>query len=309
MPAKILAFGELLWDMLPSGKQIGGAPGNFAYHCRALGAEAALLSRVGDDPLGHELVTAFRQRQVPTGLLQIDPAAPTGTVDVMLVNGQPSYRIVESVAWDRITLEPDALDAVRSSDALCFGSLACRTANNRQTLYALLDALRSEAKAVLDLNLRAPFYSPELIAELLPRADVLKINDEELLVLAKMLGVSVDSSPLFAGRGVLARDKQRFVQWLLDRYDPELLVLTCGNSGSFLFARDGRASFVPAMANEVISAVGAGDSFTACCLVCYLAGAPLEEINTKAARLAAYVCSCLGGMPEIPPELVAELTR
>ena len=303
MPAKILAFGELLWDMLPSGKQIGGAPGNFAYHCRALGAESALITRVGDDPLGRELIDAFRDRQVPTDFIQIDPQAPTGTVDVTLVDGQPSYRIVESVAWDRIAPEQAALSLAAGADALCFGSLACRTKENRETLFKLLDALKPAAKVVLDLNLRAPFYSAELIAELLPRAGWLKLNDEELLVLAEMLVSPIEPGPLFAADGVLEGNKLRFVRELLDRYDLELLILTGGSQGSFLFARDGRDSFSPALSTRPVSAVGAGDSFTACCVVGYLAGLSLEEINARASRVAAYVCSRPGGMPELPEEL------
>lgn len=300
---KILVFGEVLWDLLPSGKQIGGAPGNFAFHARTLGADARMVSRVGDDELGREVFSVFRKRAVPTEFIGVDSERPTGRVEVTLRDGQPSYRIVEDVAWDRIEPNAAALEFVRSADAVCFGSLACRSESNRAHLRELLAAAPKKALVIFDLNLRKPFYSAERIAEFFPLCDAFKLNDEELIEFSEMVGQPLAPKPFFSEeegekRTTLAADKGAFIKRLFAESKMSYLILTCGSKGSFLFARDGEVSFSPAVPTTVVNTVGAGDAFTAVCATGILTGRSLAETGTVANRYAAFVCSQSGGMPD-----------
>lgn len=301
---KILAFGEVLWDLLPSGKQIGGAPGNFAYHARVLGNDAFIVSSVGDDTLGEEVFSTFQPRGVPTDFLRIDPDRPTGTVEVELTaDGQPSYRIVENVAWDKIVPNRAVLDFAQCADAVCFGSLACRSAENRAALDEILALVPKEALVVFDLNLRKPFYSAELVERLLSSCNVFKLNDDELAVLAELRGVKFAEKTFFDPDGqTLAPEKRRFVERFMREFHLEFCILTCGSRGSFLFDHAGNESFAPATPVEVVSTVGAGDAFTAICVSGFLAGKPLDAINKRASRYAAFVCTGPGGMPKVPDE-------
>lgn len=300
---KILAFGEVLWDLLPSGKQIGGAPGNFAFHARRCGADARIVSRVGSDRLGDEVFDVFRNSGVPTDFLGVDPERPTGTVEVALTSGgQPSYTIVEDVAWDRIRPDSAALRFARTADALCFGSLACRSAENLLALKELLAVAPKSAAVIFDLNLRKPFYTKEVIAPLLARCDVFKLNDDELLELAAMFGGPLAPGPFFAPDAAsLAPDKRAYVERLIADFGLRTLILTCGSKGSFLFAADGRSSFCETTAVQVVSTVGAGDAFTAVCAAGLLLEKPLDLINAAASRYAASVCTAPGGMPDVEP--------
>jgi fructokinase len=289
MSCKILAVGEVLWDLLPTDKQLGGAPANFTFHCRGLGALARLVTRIGDDDLGRQVLERFRLLGLPTETVQIDPAWPTGTVAVTLADdGQPRFTIHEHVAWDRIAADETALAEARSADAVCFGSLAQRNEPSRRAIRALVSAARPGALRVFDVNLRPPFVDRDVIADSLELADVLKLNDQELPELAAMFG--------------LPPGVREAIEELASRFGLSVVALTRGAGGSLLKA-DGRWSDHPGKPAEVCDTIGAGDAFTAALTVGLLAGRPLEEINRHANEVAAFVCSRPGGTPALPEAL------
>ena len=278
----IVAIGEVLWDMLPAGRQVGGAPGNFAFHAQALGARARIISRVGNDLLGRELLEFYRRHDLSTDFITIDPSAPTGTVGVEIIDGQPCYTIFENVAWDRIEPETSALELLHSADALCFGSLLCRTESARNALLAMIAASPEKSLRVLDINLRPPFYSKQQLLPLLEAANVFKLNDDELKILSAMFACPETT-------------EERQVRWFLERYDFQLIALTRGAHGSLLMSSDATAS-VPGQKVHVVDTVGAGDAFTAQIVIGFLAGLPLEEIIRRADELAAFVCTRPGAL-------------
>lgn len=283
----ILSFGEILWDILPSGKKLGGAPANFAYHCSQLGADVRLLSRVGKDKLGDEILDYCGKIILSTELIGRDDTAPTGTVDIKLgPDGQAKYRINEPVAWDRLEFNEAAFRRASEADAIAFGSLAARSPQNRQTLQSLFHAAPPNVLRVLDLNLRDPFCERNIIEFVLGLANVLKLNDEELDRVAAMLEIA-------------AKTTEDRLSCLLEQFGFRLIILTCGAHGSWL-ADKSQQVFEPGIAVEVVDTVGAGDAFTAATVVGYLNGDPLPEIARQATRLAAYVCTQNGGMPPIP---------
>jgi fructokinase len=289
MPFRIIAIGELLWDLLPAGRQLGGAPANFVQHARSLGADAALVSRVGDDDLGREAVARLRDRGVATGLIQDDPDAPTGTVGVELgPDRQPRFTIHEHVAWDRLAVEDTALAAVGKADALCFGSLAQRTAAGAHAVQQLLAAARPGALRLFDVNFRPPFVRQEVVGSSLGLADVLKLNDQELPVLAAMLDLTGSEEEQLAA--------------LVSRFSLRLVALTRGVKGSVLVGEGGRSE-QPAVDVEVADTVGAGDAFTAALALGLLHGWSLDQTNRLAAEVAAFVCTRSGGAPELPAAL------
>jgi fructokinase len=288
---KVIGLGEVLWDLLPAGRQLGGAPANFAYHAGALGAEARIISRVGDDANGREIIEQLGRLGIPTDCVELDPSRPTGTVGVELAaDGQPKYRIHENVAWDAIAAEPASRTAVSAADAICFGTLAQRSEVSRRSIRALVELTPPAALRVLDINLRQHYFSAQLIEESLALANVLKVNDAELPQLAEMLGLDGDA------RAQLTR--------LAERFNLRLVACTRGGHGSLLLAA-GRWSEHPGAATRVVDTIGAGDSFTAAMTLGFLAGWDLDRINEHANRLAAYVCSCAGGTPPLPEHLRA----
>jgi len=286
MSYPILAVGEVLWDLLPGGKKLGGAPANFAYHGRSLGADGSLVTRVGDDDLGREVVNRLKTLELPTDAVQVDPDRPTGTVAVELAgDGQPCFTIREQVAWDRIEPITADLDRAARADAICFGSLAQRAEPSRGTIRALVAATGPGALRVFDVNLRPPFVDRGVIAESLGLANVLKLNEHELPELAAMFDMPSDPREAMAG--------------LADRFGLKLVALTRGPLGSLLLA-DGRWSEHPGQAIAVVDTIGAGDAFTAAMVVGTLAGRPLDAINDHANAVAAFVCSQPGGTPALP---------
>jgi len=291
MKHKIVAMGEVLWDLLPSGPELGGAPTNFAAHCRSLGAEVWMVTRVGDDALGLAVLDRFRGLNLPTETVQVDPSRPTGTVEVAFdPAGQPRYSILEGVAWDAIEADLRAMTHAREADAVCFGSLAQRSEGSRRSIRALVDAAKPGAFRVFDVNLRAPFVDRDVIAESLGLANILKLNDEELPELATMFGLSAtEVRPAILG---LARG-----------FGLSMVALTRGASGSLLMA-DGVWSDHPGCPSGVMAdPIGAGDAFTAALVVGLLAGRPLQEINRHANNVAAFVCTRSGGTPTLPDSL------
>jgi fructokinase len=286
MSFNVIGIGEILWDLLPSGKQLGGAPANFAFHARGLGARSRVISRVGRDALGAEILRRLQALGLPVEDIQVDPSAPTGTAGVELsADGQPRFIIHENVAWDRLALEKNALAAVAAADAVAFGTLGQRCEPARRTIQALLAAVRPGALRILDLNLRQNYYSRELIETSLRLASVVKCNDAELPVLAGMLGLRGSARQQMEG---LAR-----------RHGRRSVCLTRGAHGSLLYS-EGQWAEDPGRPVVVQDTVGAGDAFTAALALGVLAGRPLEAVNRRANEVARYVCSCEGATPPLP---------
>ena len=280
MKKVIVGIGEILWDMLPAGKALGGAPANFAYHALRLGEEGWVVSAIGDDPLGAEIMEIVAEKRLNHLIAVTDQ--PTGTVRVSLdAKGVPSYNITEDVAWDNIPFTPEMEALAVRADAVCFGSLVQRMAS-RDSVLRFLRATRPEALRVFDINLRQHYYSREVIDESLKLADILKINDEEIRIVADMFGLGDDDTA--ACRALIAR------------YGLQLVILTKGADGSEVITED--ESF-PQKAGKVkvVDTVGAGDSFTAAFVVAYLRGLSLSDAQRLANETAAYVCSCKGAMP------------
>jgi fructokinase len=285
----IVGIGEVLWDMLPSGRQLGGAPANFTYHAGALGAETRLISRVGRDDLGRETLERLAELGVPTECVENDDQLPTSTVGVNVsADGQPHYQIHENVAWDAINGEAAARRAVAAADAVCFGSLAQRSDISRAAIRSLVASAPAKALRIFDINLRQHYYSPSIIEESLKLASVLKVNDAELPRLAEMFD--------------LAGDARLQIQQLAQRYSLRAVACTRGASGSLIFA-EGRWSDHAGIATTVVDTIGAGDSFTAAMTLGLLAGWELDRINDHANHIAAFVCSRAGAMPMLPDEL------
>ena len=289
MPS-VIGLGELLWDLQPHGRQLGGAPGNFAYHCHAQGLDAAPASAVGDDQLGQDLLAELREHGVKTDLVAVLDRWPTGTVDVQLADGKPTYTIHEDVAWDHIPATDGLLEAAASARCVCYGSLAQRHEDSRDTVRDVLDATSADCLRVFDVNLRQHFYDRRTIDGGLRRATLFKLSDEEVSEVARLLDLPTDPDP--------------FADGLFDRYlTLDLLVLTKGGEGSTVLRRDGETSEQGQVEAEVVSTVGAGDSFTAGLVAGLLKGRGLPRAHAFAARLAAHVVSQPGAMPPIPSEL------
>ena len=289
MNYKILGIGELLWDLLPDGRQMGGAPANFAYHARALGADARIVSRVGDDDLGRELIARLESLDVPTYCVSVDPTHPTGTVTVEVASdGQPRYTIHEGVAWDHLAPDPPLVMTLCGAEAVCFGTLAQRTEPSRTTIRELVGHAPKSAIRVCDINLRQDFYSPETLDASLQLANVAKLNDTELPLAGRLLGI--DGTP------------REQIAALQHRYDLRLVAWTRGSQGSLLF--DGTHwQDHPGLRTDVKDTVGAGDSFTAAITLGLLAGWEIEKLSNLANEVAAYVCTCAGATPPMPENL------
>jgi fructokinase len=286
MSFNVVGVGEILWDILPSGKQMGGAPANFAYHARGLGARSRVISRVGKDDLGAELLQRLQALGLPTADIQIDPSAPTGTVSVELsADGQPRFTIHEDVAWDRLALEKAALVAVAEADAVAFGTLGQRREPARSTIQALLAAVRPGAWRILDLNLRQHYFSREIITTSLRLSNIVKFNDSELPVLAELLGL----------RGSVREQMEQLAR----QHSQRLVCLTRGSNGSLLYS-EGQWADDPGEPVVVKDTVGAGDAFTATLALGVLAGKPLDSINRRANQVARYVCTREGATPPLP---------
>lgn len=321
---RIVAFGELLWDMLPSGKKLGGAPVNFSYHAQTLGADVRPLTRIGCDNLGAEIVDRLDALEIPQEALQISQTTPTGTVDVKLdTKGCPTYRIVENVAWDEIRVDENDLAQIvqflsepNVGSAFYFGSLALRTNNNKNAVARILNALPSHILRVCDLNLRSPFYDRPTIEFTLGSADVFKLNDAEAVELDKMFSdktpklldslADTEGALTTAIRTDFERVKVVLVQWAqnwLKTFNLQTIILTCASEGAFLFNSNG-CFYAPSIKVDVKDSVGAGDSFAAVCVVGLLDSQNEQTIVEAAAKRAAFVCSREGGTPEVPQNLV-----
>lgn len=278
----VIGIGEFLWDVLPGGRKAGGAPVNFAYHASQNGAEGWAVSAVGDDDAGRELLAVTASHGIRTLVPTVD--RPTGTVDVALCDGQPSYTIHEQVAWDYIPLTEEMLSLARRAGAICYGTLAQRGEVSHRTTCAMVEAVPAGAYRIYDINLRQHFYSRELIDRSLRMANVLKINDEELVRLQGMFA--------------LPEDADAACRELAERYALGMVVLTGGDRFSSIYTGGG-VSTLPTPRVEVADTVGAGDAFTGSLIGALLAGRTIAEAHRAAVETAAYVCTCAGAWP--PP--------
>lgn len=286
----VVGMGEALWDVLPDGKKIGGAPANFAYHVSQFGMPSCVVSAVGHDLLGKEIVENFTSKGLNQLIETVD--YPTGTVQVELdATGVPMYEIKENVAWDNIPYTSALQNLARNTKAVCFGSLAQRNVVSRETIARFLDAMPKddERLIVFDVNLRQGFYTKDILCNSMKRCNILKINDEELVTVSRMFGYP----------GIDLQDKC----WiLLGKYNLKMLILTCGINGSYVFT-PGNVSFQPTPKVEVADTVGAGDSFTAAFISNILKGKSVAEAHNLAVLTSAFVCTRNGAMPILPEEL------
>lgn len=287
----VVGMGEALWDVLPEGKKIGGAPANFAYHVSQFGLDSCAVSAIGDDSLGAELLENFAQKDIKH-IIETVPY-PTGTVQVQIDQaGIPQYEIKENVAWDNIPFTDKLKELAGRTKAICFGSLAQRNVVSRNTINGFLDVMPEDdgRLVVFDVNLRQGFYNKEILCNSMNRCNVLKINDEELVTVSRMFGYP----------GIDLQDKC----WiLLGKYNLKILILTCGINGSYVFT-PGNVSFEPTPKVEVADTVGAGDSFTAAFIASILKGKSVTEAHKKAVEVSAYVCTQPGAMPKLPERLL-----
>ena len=286
----IVGMGEALWDVLPEGKKIGGAPANFAYHVSQFGFDSRIVSAVGEDTDGTEIMDVFQKKALKTMIARVP--YPTGTVQVTLdAVGVPCYDIKEAVAWDNIPFTDELKSLALNTRAVCFGSLAQRSQVSRDTIKRFLDAmpdLDGNLK-IFDVNLRQAIYTKEILCDSMSRCNVLKINDEELVVISR----------IFDYPGIDLQDKC----WiLLAKYNLKMLILTCGTNGSYVFT-PGVVSFQETPRVAVADTVGAGDSFTAAFTSAVLAGKPVQEAHKLAVEVSAFVCTQSGAMPELPEVL------
>jgi fructokinase len=286
-----VGLGEVLWDLLPSGRQFGGAPANFAYHASVLGAEAHVVSAVGDDPLGREILERLDALDIRRTHVAVDRQHPTGTVSVELdAHGKPTYVIHEGVAWDFIPATPALFALAQQASVICFGSLAQRSPASRDTIQGILHASVGHCLRVFDINLRQHYYSAGVVTAGLAAADGLKLNDEGLPIVADLTGLHGDESSLLRA--------------LQERYRLRLIALTKGAHGSVLCGPE-EYSVHPGVPTTIVDTVGAGDAFTAAVALGLLAGRCLGDINEHANRLASYVCSQPGATPPVPPDIRA----
>ncbi len=288
----VVGLGEVLWDVLPEGKKLGGAPANFAYHAgQFLGQDNTMaISALGEDALGDETIEALREH----GLNDLMPRVPypTGTVQVTLAEGGiPTYDIRENVAWDNIPFDHDIQHIARNCRAVCFGSLAQRNVVSRETIHRFLDATPADCLKIFDINLRQQFYTKDIIQESIRRCNVLKINDEELVLIGRMFGYP-------------GLDIENKCWLILGKYNLDMLVLTCGTNGSYVFT-PGQMSFQETPKVKVADTVGAGDSFTGSFVAAILNGKLVTEAHKLAVEVSAFVCTQNGAMPTLPAELLA----
>lgn len=289
MSKYIVGIGEVLWDYFVDEHiyKVGGAPLNFAYHTKLFGCDSLVISAIGDDDLGNQLEQSILAKQLPYYLAHLPQA--TGVVNIKKINNTHQYEIVDNKAWDYIPLSKEILELATQTQVVCFGSLAQRNPISRATIHAFLNATSADALRVFDINLRLDWYSKEVIECSLQIANVLKMNDEELLILQHMFGCT----------DMTQEDTCRHI---MQEYHLKLVILTCGVNGSYVFS-ESEKSFLPTNKVKVIDTVGAGDSFTASFIASILHGKSLRDAHMIAVNVSAYVCTQSGATPVIPKEL------
>ena len=284
----VTGIGEVLWDVLPEGKKLGGAPANFAYHASQFGLESRVVSAVGPDSLGEEILSGLRRKGL--GCMIATVPYPTGTVQVELDgNGIPCYDIKQNVAWDNIPYTPELEVLAKHTGAVCFGSLAQRSPVSRETINRFMDAMPEGSLRIFDINLRQNFYTKDIICDSMHKCNILKINDEELEIVSVMLGLPGGT-------------QQSRSEALLSMFGLKALILTCGAIGSHVFTSE-ETSYIATPKVEVADTVGAGDSFTAAFVSGLLKGLDIRQAHRLAVRTSAFVCTQEGAMPVLPASL------
>ncbi len=282
MEGKIIGLGEILWDMLPTGKQLGGAPANFAYHVCRLGGNGWAVSAISDDELGREIKNTLSTKKLNTILEEVNE--PTGTVQVTLnAAGVPTYDITEGVAWDHIPFTERIGDLAKETSAVCFGTLAQRSPESRATIHEFIENMPDGSLKVYDINLRQNYYDEKIISDSLRLADILKINNEELDIVSKMLSLS--------------GTQEERCRAISRAFNLKFVILTKGGDGSEVVLEDKVHISRPGKI-DIVDTVGAGDSFTAAFILAYLRGESLEKAHTLATEVSSYVCTKAGAMPE-----------
>jgi len=289
----VVGIGEVLWDLLPVGKQLGGAPANLACHAHMLGADGFLVSAVGNDALGREICTRIDQLGLKS-YITVTAQHPTGSVEVKLdCKGTPSYVIHEDVAWDHLTSSPTLDELAARVDAVCFGSLAQRGSISRRTIRKFLDSTSADCLRVFDINLRQSYYTKEVILTSLAKANTLKLNEEELAVLTGLLGFSGTS--------------EKVLRELLVAFDLKYVALTRGERGSLIVTAEETVDYGGTHV-DIKDTVGAGDAFTAAMVMGILRGLSPEDLNVLACQVGAFVCSQDGAVPALPSRLLKRLS-
>jgi fructokinase len=286
---RIISIGEVLWDLFPYGERFGGAPANFAYHAARLGAEVTMVSAVGDDARGQAAIGILGRFAIDTSLAQVAPEQPTGTVGIELDGaGKPRFTIHENAAWDHVTWSPDLAAKISEANAVYFGTLGQRSAVSRATIRRALDVAKAAGVLrILDINLRPPFFSPELIRKSIEHADVLKLSDDELEAIVQACEISA------------AKDATSSLRDIATHFELEAIVMTRGAEGA-LFVTAENTIEQPGIPAEIVDTVGAGDSFTAAFLVGLLRGEEMRSVLQHACEVASAVCSQPGAIPEVP---------
>lgn len=288
----IVGIGEILWDELPDGsRMLGGAPSNVVFHCRQLKSKALIVSCVGQDSDGSKIQALLKKKNL-SHLLHVDPDHPTGTVSVILDSkGSADYTIHENSAWDHIPFDDRMTEAAKKADAVCFGTLAQRNLVSRNSIRKFIHSTRPECLKVYDVNLRQHYYSKTIIEELFNLANIVKLNHEELSVIADLMGINGTETDILEN--------------LIKRYNLELLILTKGKDGSCIFKNKNEHHTYRSVARKIVDTVGAGDAYTAAVIAGLLKGLEIEQININAGKIAAFVCSCNGATPALPENLIS----
>ena len=296
---RIVGIGELLWDMLPTGPQLGGAPANFSVMAARLGNQTTILSRIGTDALAGQTLEVLAGYPVDASHLQQDTAHPTGQVSVELADGQPSYVIHAPAAWDFLEASDAWTQVVRQCDAICFGSLAQRSAVSAAAIVRLLRSVEPQSARIFDVNLREPYYSSAVLQQSLTLASVVKMNDAEVPRVLELLQLPAAGSDPFRAAA----------EALLEQYPAlELVAITCGGGGSLLVSRQDWHRH-PGIPTEVMDTIGAGDAFTAAMTHYLLRQAPLAVLNEAGNRWGSYLASQAGAMPPIPEQTMDQIRR
>lgn len=285
----IVGIGEVLWDHFEDkdNYMLGGAPFNFAYHVNQFGLNSLVISAIGNDKLGQKLEADVKEKNVPYMLEHLN--LPTGVVNIKEVDGKPRYDILTERAWDYIPNTEQLKEIAANTKAACFGSLAQRSETSRNSIFAFLDAMPSDALRIFDINLRQKWYTEEVIKTSLQKANVLKINDDELLIIQRMFGY-IDIT------------QENTCRLIMRDYQLDMLILTCGDKGSYIFTKD-EMSYLSTNDIEVVDTVGAGDSFTASFIASMLKGKTIHEAHRIAVNVSAFVCTQAGATPIIPDKL------
>jgi fructokinase len=299
-PRLILGIGELLWDLLPDGPRLGGAPANFTVMAGRLGNHAAILSRIGRDDLGRQAVHLLDPLPADTSFLQIDPVHETGKVTVRFAEGQPEYVIHQPAAWDSLELSDEWVQLAERADAICFGSLAQRSLESRRTIQTLAAQASATCIRIFDVNLRPPFFSSEVIQESLELASVVKMNDAEMPQVAGVLGLPAEDAGTPDGLRLAAE------RLLVEFPTLQMVAITRGSCGSLLVTRD-QWHVHPGTKVKVVDTIGAGDAFTAAMAHYLLRGADLSTLSEAGNRWGAWIASQSGAMPPLPEGVRAQI--